>query len=409
MKRAAFKLVSKPIYFLATIIARRLPPLHEKEAIAALPPSPVLAVRLPVNYTQLPLEFAKRFTKTKRFPQQHIFVLDNVYINRWTIVFKNLKIYHRSLPWEKDLVLYRQGRFLLRQWLSKKQTVPNNEIAALVFDQWSVRNYYHWMIESLQRLMFLKMHYPNAYLIVPHPASNFITSTISALGFNKIKFLDRESPDVLKVSKLLFPQIVYADVDSELATSDNIPPSPHKVTLPKNFESISYEEPILTVRKTLLAHYSPTPVIPKKRTYISRAKQTKRRLLNEEEIKPVLEKYGFDTVYFEDMSFTEQIAIMFETKIFLGLHGANMVNILFMQEGAKVIELMNKDFLNDAYYLLASSVKLPYYSVPCTMADKSIKPTDDMIILNDADVLVDKDRLEETILMALNEEKDSAF
>ena len=400
MKRVITNLISKPIYFVATGIARSLPLLQENEVIEAFPKSPVLLTSLPANFEKLPPEFARRFTKTKRIPEQHIFILRHVYINGWAIVFKNFRIFLRSLPWKNDLPLYRQGRFLLRQWLSKKIKIPDNEIAALAFDQWAVRNYYHWMIESLPRLMLIKMHYPNCVLIFPEPAADFIESTVAAMGFSKIQVLQRESAKIIKVPTLLFPQIVYSDVDDRLATSDNIPPS-GKTIKSKYPVTGPYEELILTVRKKLLSHHCPTPVARKKRLYISRSKQTKRRLLNEEEIKPVLNKYGFETVYFEDMNFTRQIAVMFEADIFVGLHGANMVNILFLQEGAKVVELMNEDFLNDVYYLLASSIGLPYYSVPCAMADKTIKPTDDIITLNDAHVVVDVHQFEETIKLAV--------
>lgn len=394
MKRAAFKLVSKPIYFLATIIARRLPGLKEDYSMEVYPESPVLPVSLPVNFDTLPENLARSFVKHKRIPPRRIFVLNNVYVNRRTVIFKNLKIFIPSLPWLKDLPAYRNGKLLLKQWLIHARTTSPNELVALAYDEWSVENYYHWMIESLPRLALIQMYYPNCMLIFPQPAKEYIEATVAVMGFNRLLYLNRDKENFLNVSHLVFPELVYYDDVKEVQSE---------------ITNKSYEELIVTVRKKLLNHYCPKTVVPKKRTYISRAKQTKRRLVNEEEIKPVLEKYGFEIIYFEDMSFTQQIAIMFETKIFLGLHGANMVNILFMQEGAKVIELMNKDFLNDAYYLLASSVKLPYYSVPCTMADESIKPTDDMITLNDADVLVDKDRLEETILMALNEEKDSTF
>lgn len=101
------------------------------------------------------------------------------------------------------------------------------------------------------------------------------------------------------------------------------------------------------------------------------------------------------------MPFLEQMRLMLGTALFVGLHGANMVNLLFMQQGSKVIEMMNKDYMNDAYYLMSSSINIPYYSVACTMADKNIKLTDDRVVLNSADVLVDVKKLEKVINLAL--------
>ncbi len=75
---------------------------------------------------------------------------------------------------------------------------------------------------------------------------------------------------------------------------------------------------------------------------------------------------------------------MLDTAVVIGVHGANMVNILFMQPHVKVIELMNKDHVNDAYYLLASTLNLYYYSIPCLMTDKSLIITANSVTLNDA-------------------------
>ena len=85
---------------------------------------------------------------------------------------------------------------------------------------------------------------------------------------------------------------------------------------------------------------------------------------------------------------------MRETRILAGVHGSNMVNILFLPNTAKVIELMNAHQLNDAFYLLSSAIGIDYYSVPCRMADESLKNSSDSVLINDADLVVDANRFE---------------
>jgi hypothetical protein len=79
-----------------------------------------------------------------------------------------------------------------------------------------------------------------------------------------------------------------------------------------------------------------------------------------------------------------------------------MVNILFLPASAKVIELMNATYLNDAYYLMASSIEIPYYSVPCSMANPAIADRGDSVLINDADLLADLPQLENVIQLALH-------
>jgi len=67
----------------------------------------------------------------------------------------------------------------------------------------------------------------------------------------------------------------------------------------------------------------------------------------------LLEKYGFYILFFEDVDFDSQIKLNAETKKLLSLHGANMINVLFMPEYTTVIELMNKKLNNLIYFNLS--------------------------------------------------------
>ena len=136
--------------------------------------------------------------------------------------------------------------------------------------------------------------------------------------------------------------------------------------------------------------------------------------MNEKDLEPILKRFGFETVYFEGMSFVEQVKLMQETELLLSTHGANLVNLLFLPPAAILIEMVNIDFTNDVYYTLASDLKLSYYSIPCTMIDKTlitrqdelvlndtVNFTDQMVALNNAHLEVDISLVEETIKMAI--------
>ncbi len=66
------------------------------------------------------------------------------------------------------------------------------------------------------------------------------------------------------------------------------------------------------------------------------ATQSVRRLVNEATIEELLQTYGFETVFFEQLTFLEQVQLMRETKIFMGTHGANMTNLMFLPQDPRL-------------------------------------------------------------------------
>ena len=64
--------------------------------------------------------------------------------------------------------------------------------------------------------------------------------------------------------------------------------------------------------------------------------------MNEKELFNKLKKIGFKLVYFENLSFEDQISIASNCKIMVGYHGAGLTNLLFMRPRTKVFEIINK-------------------------------------------------------------------
>ena len=65
-----------------------------------------------------------------------------------------------------------------------------------------------------------------------------------------------------------------------------------------------------------------------KRIWVSRELASKRKIKNFNEIEPVLKKYKFQIVNFENLSFKDQIYISHNAEIIAGLHGAGLSNML---------------------------------------------------------------------------------
>jgi len=100
------------------------------------------------------------------------------------------------------------------------------------------------------------------------------------------------------------------------------------------------------------------------RLYITRAEAPKRRLLNEPELMPVLEKHGFESVCMERLSFREQVKLASRCRMIAGLHGAGLTHMLWAREGASILEIRGAtETINNCYFSLASDLGHRYYYV----------------------------------------------
>ncbi len=98
------------------------------------------------------------------------------------------------------------------------------------------------------------------------------------------------------------------------------------------------------------------------RIYFSRKDAKYRYLKNEREVLPLLKKYGFLYVEAGKYSVWEQALLCNKANVIVGLHGAALTNMIWMNEGSKVIEIRKEnDSHNNCYFSLASAMSLDYY------------------------------------------------
>lgn len=94
--------------------------------------------------------------------------------------------------------------------------------------------------------------------------------------------------------------------------------------------------------RNLYAHITEDiKIIPGKYSYISRSykENTTRKIKNEENIIPMLRKFGFSIYYLELLSFKDQIRLFASSEIIMGPHGAGLTWSLFMNQSSKLFEI----------------------------------------------------------------------
>lgn len=354
LKKAADRLISR--------LASWLPDWDDAVSEPAMPAVSAGRVVAPLNAASLPAAVAAYFEVPVAVPASRLFTLHQVYVSWHAVVFRRLHIFLPSLAlrtWKN----YYTDSYLLKQWGRLVEPVPEMTLA-LVHDQWTRTNYYHWMVDGLSRLLLLRAHYPGSTLIMPQPSGSYVEQTARLLGFEKFVYLTEG--EVLRAPTLLLPAHVA-------------PPGLHHPGL------------LCTIRQELTAGLNLEAARPTRRIYVSRARQKVRRLANEEALLAAIQPHGFECVYFEEMSFVEQVQLMRETQVLLGVHGANLVNLLFLPAGSIVLELSNEDkllklananFENLIYYRMCVTLGLPYGFLPCRTAAGQLPS-------NDADVAAD--------------------
>jgi hypothetical protein len=299
--------------------------------------------KAPVNITGGEPDFPKSLVI--EFKAVQLYEYSNVNFTPEGIVFKNFNL-------DKDLLIYpaHTKTYNLLYLFStvikrKKVALTHTNKYLLCIDYWS-NSIFHWMCDVMPRLEAIKQQTNQYILILPeffrYP---YIHDTLKAFRFKDILYL--KDSEFASCSELCVP--------GHITVSGQMRP-----------------DNILALRKTLIDHFKPNFTgkfnIPD--IYISRNKAKYRKVINESELIPILKKSGFQIIYFEDLSTSEQVELSYNARNIVSIHGANLTNIIFMQANNSVLELRKKnDRENNYFYELADSVNCNYFYLNCEFED----------------------------------------
>lgn len=316
-----------------------------KKQSSILFPATKVERKIPVNLAEndLPL-FEKEIHHT--LPEIHSFHYNNVCVTPEGIVFKGLSLDKDLLIFPKHKKTYNFVYLLSSLFKRKKIVLPEEETYLLIFDYWS-NSVFHWMADALPRLQAMSSISKDCILLIPENYEySYIYDSLKAFPVKSLLKIPLNS--YVQCAKLISPE--------QITVSGKINPAN-----------------IRGVRKTILDHYQSSfkNKYTSENIYISRSKAKYRKVVNEEELLPLLDKYKFRIIYFEDMSFGEQVECCYYARNVVSIHGANLTNTLFMQSGGNVMELRkHKDPDNHYFYAIADSVACNYYYQDCETIDK---------------------------------------
>lgn len=192
--------------------------------------------------------------------------------------------------------------------------------------------YYHWLIEDLPSFISIISKYPTVTPAVWSKAPKYVNSLLDALG--------------LKASRISAIQRVeslhFVDKTSILGT-------PQKTDLD-----------LLKGLQTRLGLTAPQG--PRVKIYVSR-RQAKRSPPGEKELEKALASRGIRVISLEALDWVDQVELFSRADLVIGIHGAGLANTVFCRSGTRVVELLDENYPNNCFEILAEKCDLTFTRV----------------------------------------------
>ena len=218
----------------------------------------------------------------------------------------------------------------------KRTEVVNIKKATWVVDTRSYQ-YFHWFTDAMQRINISKDFHKTYPVLIP---LSFIKNSFIK---ESLKYLDIEPIYIDHNKEYLIEELILAERVSPAGNYNK-----DVITgVSDDFRRVGVD------KSREMSH---------KKIWVSRQNSDKRMINNFKNIEKILLKYNFHIVEFENYSIEEQIRLLRGCDVLGGVHGAGLVNMLFMKPGAKVLEVRARnDSKNNCYFSLASDLDIDYY------------------------------------------------
>ena len=101
-----------------------------------------------------------------------------------------------------------------------------------------------------------------------------------------------------------------------------------------------------------------------RRMFITRAAHRGRTIANFEELRPVLERHGFEIVDTDGMSLQDQIALFASTAVLAGIHGAGLANMVYRRNApCTVLEIFPPTEESTWFAAMAGHLGFAYHAL----------------------------------------------
>lgn len=216
-----------------------------------------------------------------------------------------------------------------KEFLSYPDIIKVDRDCTSISHLWANNNYFHWLLSSLSRVSLLKA--ANLF----NKEGLFFVNSLNKYeidGFTKVgmRYVQPNNNKWWKCRNLTISS----------------PMSNDSITSPIRCKYL--RDNLITNRKSGVDK-------------VAIRRKSGRTIVNEKEVYEYLESIGYVSVYCEDYSFEDQISLFKGAKYVISPHGAGLANIVFCEEGTKVLELLSPLYLNTCFRKVAAYSELDYY------------------------------------------------
>lgn len=179
-------------------------------------------------------------------------------------------------------------------------------------------NYHHWMLDVLPRAGLARRAGWRLedfdHVLIKSEGRPFQREGLARLGIPEEKLIEVDDHTHLRVESLVVPSIRH----------DNT--------------AVSRED-VAFVRNLFLAA-EPVRSEARRRLYLSRRDAAFRRVRNEEAIRPILRRHGFEEVSISGLTVAQQARLLAEADVVVAPQGAALANLVFANPATRVVDLL---------------------------------------------------------------------
>lgn len=280
-----------------------------------------------------------------------------------------------SFQWSNGKILSPEKNKILKHMHFDPPKIYEGAVFSMLSGAAGAFNYFHWFIDTFPKLYLAKMAgklQSIDWFLVPSYEYSFQKEYLSLMGIDDDRIIKGNEKQHILAGQLIVPS---ATRGAGIHIPGWIPQFYREEILPKL-----------------------SPGVHGQRIYISRNDSPKRRTLNEDQLIPVLEKYGFQVHSLNGKSTREQAQLFSSASFIVAPHGAGLANLVYCNPGTKVIEYFPGGYVKHTYYDLSNKCGLDYRYI---IFDKD-KEADNAVEGQKIHITVDVERIERVISGMLN-------
>lgn len=209
-------------------------------------------------------------------------------------------------------------------------------------------NYYHALIEVLSKLLIVDQYEEyGRYPILVDEIILKIPQLKEALDI--INYKNHPIIGVAKDEKWLVSNLI------QISGGTWLPLNVYHRDMFKMSDFMISEKYLLLLREHILKVIlkDKENIHKNRKIFISRKNTKTVRLKNEEKIRKLFEKKGFEIIYTEEMTFGEQVECFNNASCVVSATGAALTNIIFCRPGTEIVCIMPKEFQFETYSTIA--------------------------------------------------------